>query len=95
MAIVRVDFASLAAVASQMQPMPHRLTAVAQELRDLRTLTTHIGDAAAGSDSAELLRQLSRLVEMAAQATTGMTSALQAASRDYARVEEAVVRFES
>jgi hypothetical protein len=95
MAIVRVDFAALAAVAGQMQLVPHRLATVAQEIRNVRTTAAHIGDPAAASDSDELLRQLSRIVDLAEQATVGMTRALQAASGDYARVEEAVVRFDA
>jgi hypothetical protein len=94
MALVRVDYAALAAVASHLQPLPQRLAAAHQEIVAARASAGHVGDPAAAANTDELLRQLAWLVDMGVQATAGLTRALTAASTDYATAENVVVRFD-
>ena len=94
MALVRVDYAALAAVASHLQPLPQRLATAHQEIVAARAAAGHVGDPVAAADTDELLRQLARLVDLGAQATAGLARALSAASTDYATAEDVVVRFE-
>ncbi len=94
MALVRVDYAALAAVAGHLQVLPQRLATANQEILAARGSAGYVGDPAAAADAGELLRQLAWLVDMAGQATQGLARALSAATSDYAAVEDVVVRFE-
>lgn len=95
MALVRVDYAALAAVASHLQPLPQRLAAAHQEIVAARASAGHVGDPSAAANTDELLRQLAWLVDMGGQATAGLARALTAASTDYATAENVVVRYDS
>ncbi len=94
MALIRVDYAALSAVAGRLQPLPQRLAAAQQEILAARASSIHVGDPGAVADTEELLRQLARLVEISSQATAGMVRALGAAAADYATAENVVVRFD-
>lgn len=94
MAQVRVDYASLAAVAQQLSTAPQRLAEGRQTLATVRTMTPSIGEPRAAEMTSEVLRQLGWFLEMGAASSAGLAQALAAAARDYEEAEQIVVRSE-
>lgn len=90
---IRVEPEALAAVGRSMQPFPSRLGAVHRELTILRGSADCVGDAAAMQASAEFLRRLATLVDIAGLTTAGLVRAVDQASSEYATADAGVVRF--
>jgi hypothetical protein len=90
---IRVEPEALAAVGRSMQPFPSRLGEVHRELVTLRGSVDRVGDAAAVQASAEFLRRLAMLVDIAGLTTAGLVRAVDQASNEYATADAGVVRF--
>lgn len=93
MSVVRVSYATLAAIAAHLQPLPQRLAEARQEVLRVKASSYHVGDPAAAADTDELMRQLAWLVDANAQLATTMVKGLAAGSNDYATAEGIAMRF--